>query len=183
MTSRQHRNTRSRPGTEVELQFINVVSTDQERKPTKAARRSLVRANAAHFHWRNNRPPQDKLKAKKSRHVAQLSLGAESSATIAVHGVGNETDQLQRSNHPLIKHDAVYDNIHPNFYPGSFMLPNTTQLGSYLVDPFSYYECELPRDFVSRCITFSKPLCFYYYRPQLIISRCSDDSACLVPRP
>jgi hypothetical protein len=113
--SRRQRNARSRPGTKVELQFVNVVPNGQDQKTETQA---IIRANAAHFHWRHNRPPRDKCKLKKSRH------------------------------------GAVYD--HDGINSCTLLPLKNTQLGFDVVDPFSSYECELPRDFVNRCITFSK---------------------------
>ncbi|KAH8817202.1 hypothetical protein F5884DRAFT_245066 [Xylogone sp. PMI_703] len=53
---KRQRDARSRPGTKTELQFVNVISGSQH---SKAETRTIIRANAAHFHWRHNRPPQD----------------------------------------------------------------------------------------------------------------------------
>ncbi|KAJ8103419.1 hypothetical protein POJ06DRAFT_279217 [Lipomyces tetrasporus] len=55
--SRQQRCARSCPATKIDLQFVNVRPDDQDQR-TKT--RAIVRANAAHFHWRHNRPPQEK---------------------------------------------------------------------------------------------------------------------------
>ncbi|RFU31482.1 hypothetical protein B7463_g4882, partial [Scytalidium lignicola] len=112
--SRRQRNARSRPGTKVELQFVNVVPNRQEQK---AETQAIIRANAAHFHWRHNRPPRDKCKLKKSR-----------DSVVHDHDEVNSCTSLQLKN---------------------------TQLGFDVVDPFSSYECDLPRDFVNRCITFN----------------------------
>ena len=137
--SRQQRNARSRPGAKVdrELQFVNVVPNSQDQKTET---RSIIRANAAHFHWRHNRL-RDKSKLKKSRHGA-VSDGEE-----------------------IISHPLPLLN---------------TQLGFDVLDPFSSYDCELPRDFVNRCITYSKQ-----HTPviltQLIVSRCSSHPARSIP--
>jgi hypothetical protein len=137
--SRQQRNARSRPGAKVdrELQFVNVVPNNPD---YKTETRSIIRANAAHFHWRHNRP-RDKSKLKKSRH------------------------------------GAVFD--HEEIISRPLPLLNT-QLGFDVLDPFSSYDCELPRDFVNRCITYSKqnaPVIL----TQLIASRCSSHPARSIP--
>ncbi|KAJ6008887.1 hypothetical protein N7499_001066 [Penicillium canescens] len=61
---KRQRCARSCPGNKIDLQFVNAKPDDQnQRKETKA----IVRANAAHFHWRHNRPPQDEAKLKPSK--------------------------------------------------------------------------------------------------------------------
>ncbi|KAK9351267.1 hypothetical protein V1523DRAFT_417313 [Lipomyces doorenjongii] len=65
--SRRQRCARSCPGTKIDLQFVNVKPDDQDQRTET---RAIIRANAAHFHWRHNRPPQDKSKLKQSGHGA-----------------------------------------------------------------------------------------------------------------
>jgi hypothetical protein len=61
---KRQRCARSCPGNKIDLQFVNAKPDDQnQRRETKA----IVRANAAHFHWRHNRPPQDEAKLKPSK--------------------------------------------------------------------------------------------------------------------
>lgn len=61
---RRQRNERSKPDTKTALQFVNVVAAD--RLEANSETRAIVRANAAHFHWRNNRPPRSKSKNPKA---------------------------------------------------------------------------------------------------------------------
>lgn len=107
--SRRQRNARSRPDSKTELHFVNVIPSSQDEK---AETRAIIRANAAYFHWRYNRPPQDEPQPSQLRHGARRLAD--------------------------------------------------TQLGFDVVDPFSSYASKLPRDFVSRCITYSKQGCSCY---------------------
>lgn len=59
--SRQHRSANSCPGGKIALQFVNVRPEDRNSKKQTQA---IVRANAAYYHWRHNRPPRDKTKFK-----------------------------------------------------------------------------------------------------------------------
>ncbi|CRG91231.1 hypothetical protein PISL3812_08279 [Talaromyces islandicus] len=62
---RRQRCARSCPGAKIDLQFINVKPDDPDQK---SQTREIVRANAAYFHWRHNRPPRNKAKVKQSGH-------------------------------------------------------------------------------------------------------------------
>lgn len=116
---------RSRPGTKVDFQFVNVKPDDPDQR---SATRAVVRANAAHFHWRHNRPPRDKAKLKQAGH------GHDKRAP---------------------KEDV------------KLLLPH---LGAD-IDPFSSYNCKLPRGLVNHCIAFSRQPVPININPQLICQK------------
>jgi hypothetical protein len=126
-TPRYQRCAKSYPDTKIDLQFVNVKPDDPDQgRQTRA----VIRANAAHFHWRHNRPPKDKAKTKQTRH-------------------GDVTRHDKRIPSPLSP------------------MSSSTQLAAD-IDPFSSYNCNLPRALVNHCIAFSKPLAFLFIIPQLI---------------
>lgn len=57
--SRKPRCAKSLPGANIDFQFVDVKPQDRNQKRNT---QKIVRANAAHFHWRHNRPPRDKVK-------------------------------------------------------------------------------------------------------------------------
>lgn len=73
--TRHQRSAKSCPGSKIDLQFVTVKPDDSEQK-TREKTRAIVRSNAAHFHWRHNRPPKDKATTttkKQLRHGAAVS--------------------------------------------------------------------------------------------------------------
>lgn len=143
------RKPKSQPGAKVELQFVNAAPNDLDRK---SQTRSIIRANAAHFHWRHNRPPQEKVNPHKRSRAAietPLSLTKVSSGVPDFCAVDGATQTESYVDY--------YDGDDSNMMSlGSSLASLTGQVGSEDVDPFSTYECAFPRDLVSRCITFSK---------------------------
>jgi hypothetical protein len=172
VNSRRERNARSRRGTNVELQFVNVVPNGDDQK---AQTRSIIRANAAHFHWRHNRPQQDKSKSKEARHVAQPSSRVAASL-VPDHVPTNEIDQLQSSTSHLIENSTVRDHEGNHGIAPLILLSMENPHLEFKVDPFSSFASELPTHFVSRCIIFSKRYCFDDTRTTnyLPTSRCSS---------
>lgn len=136
--SRRQRSARSSLGTKVDLQFVYVTPDDRDRRTET---RTIVRANAAHFHWRHNRPPQDKSNIKKAVQPATSS----------------DDEVTSRSLMPM----------------------KSTQLGID-VDPFSSYNCDLPRAVVNNCIAFSMPSSPVHIL-RLTVSRCPGYSPCSIP--
>ena len=79
---RRPRDPRSKPDTKVKFQFVNedVASNDG-----KARARAIVRANAAHFHWRHNRPPNDEPQtSSEGDHTDSRSSSSEGAEARAV---------------------------------------------------------------------------------------------------
>jgi len=159
MSSRQKRSSKSQPGNKVELQFVNVVPDDQHQN---TGTRSLIRAHAAHFHWRHNRPPREggKPHTKSIRVAPTLPLlcpkptcrnpdrrAVDGTAHLQILTSCNEHDELIGQDETSLISSHTLTNYQPS---------------SEEIDPFSTYECELPREFVSRCITFSKQRSSYY---------------------
>jgi hypothetical protein len=125
-TPRYQRCTKSCPDTKIDLQFVNVKPDDPDQRRET---RTVIRANAAHFHWRHNRPPKDKAKNKQTRR-----------GDVTRHDEGIPSPSLPMS---------------------------STQLAAD-IDPFSSYNCNLPKALVNHCIAFSMPLAFMFIFPQLI---------------
>lgn len=145
--SRYQRSSRSRPDAKPELQFVNVEISGPE---NKAKTRSLVRANAAHFHWRHNRPPRDSDEAENliSRR-APARAPQKRSQTSRPHS---------KESHANPGHDRTDCCLSGTPEVGR------AQLGVDVLDPFGSYVCALPSDLVSRCITFSKhDECCHYH--------------------
>jgi len=138
MSSRQQRNPKSQPGNKVELQFVTVVPNDPN---WNTANHSIIRANAAHFHWRHNRPPRGGSKLAKKSQGGPSSISSLAKLTYGIPNrqAANRIRSLQGSTPSQLECGGLID-----------------QPSSEEVDPFSSYECNLPRGFVSRCITFSK---------------------------
>jgi hypothetical protein len=167
--SSYQRNARSRPDTKAALQFVNVVPTGQDECPET---RAIIRANAAHFHWRHNRPPQEKPKPKQSRHGARrhtdrlkrglIATEPSSCEPISLWNSGDVAtggiDQLPSSNSHVEENGTVrdYERNHA-LSPRISLSTENTYLG-VKVDPFSSFPSELPPDFVGRCISYSKHL-------------------------
>ena len=154
MFSRQQRNSKSQPGNKVELQFINVVPNDQNQN---AETRSIIRANAAHFHWRHNRPPREGCKPHKKSIQVAPTLGSSCARPTGGIGDGQSrhgTDSQQSSIPSQTEHGEL--NSQEWMSSRSLLTLTNNQLGLEEVDPFSTFECDLPREFVSRCITFSQ---------------------------
>jgi hypothetical protein len=66
---------------------------------------TIVRANAAHFHWRHNRPPRDKAELKKSGHgIISYDRGASSpSPPMDIRQLGIDVDPFSYfSNFPRV---------------------------------------------------------------------------------
>jgi hypothetical protein len=153
VTSRRQRNAKSRPGAQLEFQFVNVKPNAQDQK-TKIETRSFIRGNAAHFHWRHNRPPKDVRKPVKSRQIARPSSSpaSEHPSEARERGAANGTSELHTSKQYHDKQVALY-HYHD--------FDRNTQLG-FGIDPFPSYDSELPRDLINRCIDYSKLEGFSY---------------------
>lgn len=61
--SRKLRCAKSLPAANIDFQFVDVKPDDRNQKRRT---QKIIRANAAHFHWRHNRPPRDKGKPQES---------------------------------------------------------------------------------------------------------------------
>jgi hypothetical protein len=150
--SRQQRNPKSQPGYKIAFQFVNVLPNDHDLK-TKVQTRSFIRENAAHFHWRHNRPPKHTCKPKKQQPIARSSSppSTKHSSKALNHsaaiGIG----------HPQVS-DSYHDKRSSSYH--YHQIEKNAELG-FNVDPFPSYDSELPRDLVSRCIIFSKLQCLY----------------------
>jgi len=152
MPPRRQRNSRSRPGTVVEVQFVNVVPNDEN---GKTSTQSVVRANAAHFHWRHNRPPQDR--GKQTQKITQVAPTLHSSRAKHMNVCPPQAikEVSLQSSAPLYIENGEFKSQEELESSSSLSLANK-QPSFEEVDPFSTYDCDLPREFVSRCITFSK---------------------------
>lgn len=165
--SAYQRNARSKPDNKAALQFINVVPTGQDECPET---RAIIRANAAHFHWRYNRPPQGEPKPKRSRHGARrhtvclkrdLIATQPSSCELVSLRVPDDvatggTDQLPSSNSHVEENDTVHAYERNRTLSPRISLSNENTYLGVKVDPFSSFPSELPPDFVGRCIYYSK---------------------------
>ncbi|RDW66559.1 hypothetical protein BP6252_10194 [Coleophoma cylindrospora] len=119
---------RARPDAPAELQFVHVVPNGPEDK--KSETRSIVRANAAYFHWRHNRPPQDKPRPRKLRNTAQKHTQSRERSR------AHDTAARKRVGGRESSEDAVNNNHHH-------------EIGQHPMPP------EIPEDFTSRCLTYN----------------------------
>ncbi|RDW71665.1 hypothetical protein BP5796_07699 [Coleophoma crateriformis] len=119
---------RARPGPPAELQFVHVVPNGPAAKQSET--RSIVRANAAYYHWRHNRRPQDKPKPRKLRNPARTHTQscersrAHDSAARKRIGGGEYSE-------------GGVDNNHHHEIDQTPMLP------------------EIPEDFTSQCLAYN----------------------------
>ncbi|OKL64617.1 hypothetical protein UA08_00307 [Talaromyces atroroseus] len=97
---RQQRCARSCPGTKIDLEFVSVRPDDQDQRMKT---RSLIRANAAHFHWRHNRPPQDKVIAKRSGRGTDIR-----------HDKRRPVNSIQRGPNNIINSPLLYKSDFPD---------------------------------------------------------------------
>ncbi len=162
------RSAKSSPDTQIQLQFVNVVPTSTG-KDKRAETLHIIRANAAHFHWRHNRPPHDKWKTKQStngvpkrpeplKHGFNSTPSSEESSSPPDDSPTDELYQLPTPSSSSVESaQSGSDEKDPEMSPITLLTMDTTYLG-HKVDPFSSCASDLPPEFVGRCIRYSKRL-------------------------
>ena len=153
----------SRTEARVGIQFVNVGPPGQESKEEQTRTLSIVRSNAAHFHWRHNRPSgshkllkaprstQKRVRKDPKKPRKDPGLEVQSSHRARTGVVKRKNNRLQNSEFHVSQHGVLYNLSEA---ASMTMLPwRDTQL-----NPLATFASELPPYFINRCITYSKKI-------------------------
>ena len=149
------RDARSKPDARNELQFV-LVEPGHESKEEKNRTRSVIRANAAHFHWRHNRPPgwQDEsqrplLRRKRAEKKSTKSKTASATKSPAPQKARRQASVYGQQLH--LNHASQQD-----IYHCEAVLQDMTPWREYALGSLASFASDLPPDYVTRCIAFSQ---------------------------
>ena len=157
------RHARSQPDTRTDFQFVHLELPGQTCiAAERTGIRSLVRANAAHFHWRHNRPPRPENKIQLPRprtKPAQKTSGKVNtclnvtlpSRRRAQRRTPSKKISLAQSSLPHLLQDSIFYHDGNEFESHAMVPWRECQLG-----PLATFASGLPLDFITRCITYSK---------------------------